>query len=130
MGALQCITMHYNAVQCSTMPYNANASLLHSWNSRSDPACRLDNWSCDHLIIPTPHRVWQTFKWNEDINNNNLLSTYYNLMGHRPKADCLARSLTLLYHNLTQSVTLSESCHGSLDFIGIMISGRATVTKR
>ena len=52
--------------------YNANASVLQSCNSRSDPACSLDNWSCDHLIIPTPHTVWQTVKWNEDINKNLL----------------------------------------------------------
>ena len=52
------------------------------------------------------------------------------MRGTREGALSLERSLTVLYRNLTQSVTLSVSCHGSLDFIGIMISGRATVTKR
>ena len=42
-----------------------NASVLHSCNPRSGPACRLDKRrSCDHLITPSPGKFQQEIRTN------------------------------------------------------------------
>ena len=83
-----------------------NANVLHSCNSRSDPACRPDNWSCDHLIIHNPSQHLAT-------TNKTSTRTYLSL--------ARIELTDKRYWNLTKSVTnvsLPRS-HGSLDFIGI-----------
>ena len=93
-----------------------NANVLHSCNSRSDPACRPDNWSCDHLIIHNPSQHLAT-------TNKTSTRTYFSL--------ARIESTDKRYWNLTKSVT-NVSLPRSLVMVHLTLlaSGRVAMTKR